>query len=239
MPTDRSTHTTARRRRCEHARRLASHTCRALVCVALVACAALAQSGRRQPKHEEVPPVTAPTPEPPAAKPKQEALKRIPIVVFIDNSLSVGTSSTAREIVTQSFGQRLREADAFDISTDTSSHASRGDAQRRARAEQERFVVWMTLRTNGMTNDQLGSLRPNPEDYHIEFAVFEPTTGKTRSSGSVYMRAGYGSVGGVAVGVPRCYPATYSYEYEFVVGAIDAANRVYHAFDIPPPPVCG
>jgi hypothetical protein len=213
--------------------------CRALVFVALLACAAQAQSGRRQPKRDEIPPVSAPTPEPTPAKPKQEALKRIPVIVFIDRTFSSGMSSTASDIVTQSFGQRLREADAFDISVDSSSRTSRGDAQRRAKSEQERFVVWMILRSNNMTGDQMGSLRPNPEDYHIEYAVFDPTTSKTRSSGNIYMRAGYGSVGGVAVGVPRCYPATYSYEYEFVIGAIDAANRVMNAFDIPPPPVCG
>jgi hypothetical protein len=210
----------------------------AIVFVALLACGAQAQSGRRQPKREEIPPVSAPTPETTPAKPKQEAMKRIPVVVFIDRSLSVETSTTARKIVTQSFGQRLREADAFDISADSSARTSRGDAQRQAKSEQERFVVWMALRTNGMNSGQMGSLRPNPEDYHIEYAVFDPTTGRTRSSGNVYMRAGYGSVGGIAVGVPTCYPATYASEYEFVVGAIDAANRVMRAFDIPPPPVC-
>jgi hypothetical protein len=220
-------------------RRFATLSCRALCFVVLLACAAQAQSGRRAPKQEEIPPVPTPTPLPQASKPKQEALKRIPILVFIDSSLTVDTSSTARDIVTQSFGQRLREADAFDISADSSTHTSRSDAQRRAKSEQDRPVVWMALRTNGMNSDPMGISRPNPENYHIEYAVFEPTTGKTRASGTVYMRAGYGSIGGIAVGVPSCYPAVYAYEYEFVVGAIDAGNRVIKAFDVPLPPVCG
>ncbi|MCA1816648.1 MAG: hypothetical protein LC746_09630 [Acidobacteria bacterium] len=225
----------ARGRRFSSVARVASLACASLFVVALVASA---QSGRRVQKREDVPPVPTPTPTPEVKK-KQEALKRIPVVVMADNSLSADVSSTAQGIVMQSIGQRLRESDAFDIHGDSSSRSTRGDAQKRAKGESDSFVVWFALRYSGAMNPTMGVGRPNPEDYHIEYAVYEPTTGKTRAAGNVYLRPGYGSVGGIAVGVPSCYPATFAYEYEFVIGAIDAANRVIKAFDLPLTPVCG
>jgi hypothetical protein len=225
------------RRLANFARGLAHALCVALFVFAFV-CVAQAQSGRRVTKREEVAPVPTPTPEAEAKKPVQEAMKKIALLVLADSSLSVQASSTAQSIVTQTFGQRLREANAFEINTD-STHSSRGEATRRAKEEKERFVVWITLRADGMGNDPAGINRPNPENYHIEYGVYAPVTGKSISSGNVYLRAGYGSIGGVRVGAPSCYPATYAYEYEFVYGAIDAANRVMRAFNLAPPPLCG
>jgi hypothetical protein len=227
------------------ARRLAKFACgltRAL-CVALFVfafvCATQAQSGRRVTKREEVAPVPTPTPETEAKKPVREAVKKITLLVLAENSISVQASSTAQSIVMQTFGQRLREANAFEINADSTTQASRSEAVRRAKEEKERFVVWIALRVDGINNDPAGIRRPNPENYHIEYAVYAPVTGKSISSGNVYLRAGYGSIGGVRVGAPSCYPATYAYEYEFVYGAIDAANRVMRAFNLPPPPLCG
>lgn len=224
------------RRLAKFARGLTHALCVALFAVAFV-CAAQAQSGRRVTKREEIAPVPTPTPTE-AKKPVQEAMKKITLLVLADNSISVQASSTAQSIVMQTFGQRLREANAFELNTD-STHSSRGEATRRAKEEKERFVVWITLRVDGMSNDPAGIRRPNPENYHIEYGVYAPVTGKSISSGNVYLRAGYGSIGGVRVGAPSCYPATYAYEYEFVYGAIDAANRVMRAFNLAPPPLCG
>lgn len=214
--------------------------CASLLCALLfVALAASAQSGRRVQKTADIPPVPTPTPQPEAKKKPQEAVKLIPLVVMMDNTLSTDVSSTAQGIVRQALGQRLREADAFEIHGNSSSRSSRGDAQKQAKGETDAFVAWFALRYSGAMNPTMGVGRPNAEDYHIEYAVYEPTTGKTRTSGSVYLRPGYGSIGGISVGAPSCYPATFAYEYEFVVGAIDAANRVIKAFDLPLTPVCG
>jgi hypothetical protein len=211
--------------------------CAALLVVAC-ACATLGQSGRRVQRQQEIAPVPTPTPLPEAKKPVQEAAKKITLLVLADSSVSMQTSMTAQTIVMQTFGQRLREANALEVNAD-STRSSRGEASRRAKEEKERFVVWIALRVEGLSNDPAGISRPNPEDYHIEYGVYAPVTGKSISSGNVYLRAGYGSIGGVRVGAPSCYPATYAYEYEFVYGAIDAANRVMKAFNLIPPPLCG
>lgn len=217
--------------------RLARALCAATFIFAFVS-AAEAQSGRRVQRPQEIAPVPTPTPLPVAKKPVQEAAKKITLLVLADNSISMQTSSTAQSIVMQTFGQRLREANAFELNME-STRSSRGEAVRKAKEEKERFVVWIALRVDAMSNDPASINRPNPENYHIEYGVYAPVTGKSISSGNVYLRAGYGSIGGVRVGAPSCYPATYAYEYEFVYGAIDAANRVMKAFDLIPPPLCG
>lgn len=227
----------AARRRAMFARGLSHALCAAVFVLAFV-CAAGAQSGRRVQRQQEIAPVPTPTPLPEAKKPVQEAAKKITLLVLADNGVSVQTSSTAQSIVMQTFGQRLREVSSFEINSE-STRASRGEATRRAKEEKERFVVWIALRVNGLDNDPSGVNRPNPQNYHIEYGVYAPVTGKSISYGNVYLRAGYGSIGGVRVGAPSCYPATYAYEYEFVYGAIDAANRVMKAFNLVPPPLCG
>jgi hypothetical protein len=211
--------------------------CAALFVVAFV-CAGQAQSGRRVQRQTEVAPVPTPTPEPQAKKPVQEAVNKIALLLLADNSVSMQTSTAVQGIVMQTFGQRLREARAFEINAE-SARASRGEAGKRAKNEKERFVVWIELRYNGFNNDPSSVNRPRAEDYHIEYGVFEPVTGKTKSSGNVYLRPNRGSIGGVTIGAPSCYPATFAYEYEFVYAAIDAANRVMKSFNLIPPPVCG
>jgi hypothetical protein len=218
------------------ARSLVSVACCALFVVAL-ACVVEAQSGRRVQRQKEIAPVPTPTPAPEAKKSAPEAAQKIALLVLADNTYSMGTSTTAQGIVQQTFMQRLRESSSLVISAD-STHTTRGGASKRAKDEKERFVAWMALRTSGF-NDPAGIQRPRAEDYYIEFAVYDPVTGKTRASGNVYLRPGYGSIGGVVVGAPSCYPAVYANEYEFVFGAIDTANRVMKSLGLPLPPVCG
>jgi hypothetical protein len=225
------------RRLADFARVTAHVLCAALFVVAF-ACAAEAQSGRRVVRQPEIAPVPTPTPEPQPKKPVQEAVKKIGLLVLADSTVSMQTSTTAQSIVMQTFGQRLREARAFEINAE-SARASRGEAVKRAKNEKERFVVWIELRYNGFYNDPSGINRPRTEDYHIEYGVFEPVTGKAKSSGTVYPLPSRGRIGGVTVGAPSCYPATLAYEVEFVYAAIDAANRVMKSFNLIPPPVCG
>lgn len=219
------------------AARLALASCCVLIVLAF-AFAALAQSGRRQPKREEVKPIEVSTPTPTPA-PTPEPLPKTKLLVLTSGSFSMDVSSRVTELVQQVFGQRLRESGAFDVSAD-SRNANRGEANKRAKAETERYVVWAELRSNNFGGNPMGLGRARAEDFRIEYMVLAPATGKLKSSGSVYLRQVRGTIGGVGVGVgvPSCYPATYASDYGFVVGAVEAANRVMGAFDVPPPPMC-
>ncbi|MDQ3908593.1 MAG: hypothetical protein M3268_09660 [Acidobacteriota bacterium] len=202
-----------------------------------LACVAQAQSGRRAPRPQEIAPVPTPTPAPEPKKHDTDVTQKINLLVLAD-SFSAGQSSMSDSIVQGAFMQRLHESGSLVIDTD-SSRTTRGGAQKRAKEEKDRFVVWMTLRYNGGMGAEPIGIRARPENYSIEFAVYDPVTGRTRAGGTVYMRAGYGTIGGVAVGAPSCYPATYASELEFIYGAIDAANRVMKSLDLPLPPLCG
>lgn len=196
-----------------------------------------AQSGRRVQRQQETAPVPTPTPLPEAKKHETDVTQKIPVLVLADASYTVQVSNIDG-IVRESFMQRLRESGSLAIISD-SARTTRGGAQKRAKEEKEHFVVWMALRSNSMAMDPVGVGQPRAQDYYIEYAVYEPVTGKTRANGNVYLRAAYGSIGGVAVGAPTCYPSTYARELEFIYGAIDAANRVMKSLSVPLPPLCG
>jgi hypothetical protein len=213
----------------------------------LISCSALfvfasmfttnAQSGRRVQRQQEIAPVPTPTPLPEAKKHDIDVTQKIAVLVLADASYTVQVSNIDG-IVRESFMQRLHESGSLAIISD-SARTTRGGAQKRAKDEKDHFVVWMALRSNNMGMDPVGVGQPRPQDYYIEYAVYDPVTGKTRANGNVYMRAGYGSIGGVAIGAPTCYPSTYAGELEFIYGAIDAANRVMKSLSVPPPPLCG
>lgn len=208
-----------------------------LLFAAALAAGTWAQSGRRAPKPQEIAPVPTPTPVPTPKRHETDVTNKINVLVVGEESYAM-QASTVEGLVRESFMQRLRESGSLVIDTD-SSRTTKGGAQKRAKDEKERFVVWMTLRYAGGAVDPINMQRARAQDYYIEYGVFEPATGKTHSSGNVYLRAGYGTIGGVAVGAPTCYPSTYANELEFVYGAIDTANRVMRSLDVPPPPLCG
>ncbi|MDT7541910.1 MAG: hypothetical protein QOE33_1814 [Acidobacteriota bacterium] len=233
--TSQSTHIVARHSR-SFARAFAFVSCSALFVIAL-ACAVQAQSGRRVQRPQETAPVPTPTPLPEAKKHDIDVTQKIAVLVLADASYTM-TVQNVEGIVQQSFMQRLHESGSLTINAD-SARTTRGGAQKRAKDEKDHFVVWVALRSNRMGMDPVGVGQPRPQDYYIEYAVYDPVTGKTRANGNVYLRAGYGSIGGVAVGAPTCYPATYAGELEFIYGAIDAANRVMKSLSVPLPPLCG
>ena len=198
---------------------------------------ARAQSGRRAPRTQEIAPVPTPTPAPTPKKHDEDVTQKINLLVLADN-FSAGQSSMSDRIVQDAFMQRLHESGSLIVAAD-STRTTRSGAQKRAKEEKDQFVVWMTLRYNGGMGAEPIGIRARPQDYSIEFAVYDPVTGRARANGTVFMRAGYGTIGGVAVGAPSCYPTTYASDLEFIYGAIDAANRVMRSLDLPLPPLCG
>jgi hypothetical protein len=204
--------------------------------VVALTCAVQAQSGRRVQRQQETAPVPTPTPIP-EVKHETVVTQKIPVLVLADASYTLQVSNIDG-IVRESFMQRLRESGSLAIISD-SSRTTRGGAQTRAKEEKEHFVVWMALRSNSMGMEPVSGGQPRPQDYYIEYAIYDPVTGKTRANGSVYLRAGHGSIGGLGIGAPSCYPSTYANQLEFIYGAIDAANRVMKSLSVPLPPLCG
>ena len=223
------------------AQRFVSASCRALIVGVALACAAQGQSGRQARKRAEIPSAPAPTPSPEARKSAPEPAAKLSLLVLLDNTPAIQTSATAQQIMRQAFLQRLHESDALVISQETTP-ATRNEAARRARGEKDRLVIWLAVRVNGIDTDISGIRRPRPEEYHLEYGVYEPVTGKTRANGNVYLEPVRNIFRQpVVVDTPPCYPAVVNreFEYEFVFGAIETANRVMKSLYLPLPPVCG
>ena len=210
----------------------------ALLGCALVACAfagaSLAQSGRRNAPPRAEAPVPTPTPEPPRIKPTPPP----PIKILFTSSApaTMHLSSVDTSIVADTFLQRLHASNALEVKS--ADRMGRDAARKRAKEETERFVVWLELQTNGMDVDSIGVMRPNAEDLHIQYIIYEPGTGKAKENGNVYLRPVRSLPGGV--GVPACYPNRYyGLDGALMAGALETAERIFDTFSVPSPPLCG
>jgi hypothetical protein len=211
----------------------------ALLGCALVACAfagaTWAQSGRRNAPPRAEAPVPTPTPEPPRVK--STPPPQIKVLFTSSSPATMQLSSVDASIVADTFLQRLHASNALDVKT--ADRMGRDAARKRAKAEEtDRFVIWLELQTNGMGVDSIGMTRPNAEDLHIQYVIFEPGTGKAKENGNVYLRPVRSLPGGG--GVPSCYPNRYyGLDGALMAGALETAERVFDAFSVPSPPLCG
>lgn len=205
-----------------------------LAAVSLLVCAAsFAQSGRRPPRPQEIAPVPTPTPEP-TPPPKDDRVdEKIPLLVLADDAHSFYMTSREIETVHAVAVVRLRESRALEVSAGE-RRASRGEAIKRARESKGRHVVWLELRPDAQFETR--TQRPPAEYFRIQYTVFQSGTAKLIASGTVYLRNIYGPLG--RVGLPSCYPVM-TYEAEFVIGALETAERIMKSFSLPVPPRCG
>ncbi|HEX8070365.1 MAG TPA: hypothetical protein VF546_10465 [Pyrinomonadaceae bacterium] len=204
-----------------------------LLLLCLLAGAALAQSGRRATTTPRVdPPVPTPTPE--ATPTPRAPVEQIQVIVTVSAPTSVMLSTFDANIVGDTFLQRLRGSNGLKV--ETADRLSRDGARKRAKAEESRYVVWLELQPNGMDTDISGVTRPRAEELHIQYVVYEPRTGTTRTNGNVYL------IPARSVPVGRnitCYPTRLDgYQSSLMIGAIETANRVFAAFALPEPPLC-
>ena len=205
-----------------------------LAAISLLACAAaFAQSGRRPPRPQEIAPVPTPTPEPTPIPKDDRVAERIPLVVLAADAnyfyLTTQEISTVHAVAVA----RLRESRALEVSADE-RRASRGEAIKRAKESKGPHVVWLELRPDA--GFETRSRRPPPEDFRIQYTVFQSGTAKLLTSGVVPLRRAYGPLGRLSL--PGCDPVT-TYEVEFAFGALEAAERVMRSFSLPLPPRCG
>ena len=220
--------------RANNARRRAAALCGCVLLACTLAGAAWAQSGRRNaPPHTEAP-VPTPTPEPARVEPTPPP--QIKIIFASSAPASMHLSTIDANIVADTFLQRLHDTNAFAV--EPANRMSRDEARKRAKQETERFVVWLELQTNGLDVDTIGAVRPNAEDLHIQYIIYEPGTGKAKTNGNVYLRPVRSLPGGI--GGPACYPSRYyGLDGALMAGALETAERVFDAFSIPSPPLCG
>ncbi|MFL6207635.1 MAG: hypothetical protein ACJ74W_02225 [Pyrinomonadaceae bacterium] len=213
-----------------------SHTLAALSACLLLACclSVVAQSGRRQPPPVPSAPVPTPTPEPTPVKLAPPAEVRV--LVTNNSSASMNLSMIDSRIVADTLLQRLHASKSLKV--ETADRMSRDAARKRAKAEENRFVIWIELQTNGMSTDTMGGRQPYPEDLHIQYIIYQPGTGATKANGNVYLRTVRTLPGGRGT-LPDCYPNRYyGLDVALMVGAIETADRIFSELSVPSPPLC-
>lgn len=202
-------------------------------------CTVQAQSGRRSPKVSS--PSPTPTPEetqkPPAPK-KTPVEPLLHLFLVSDISMSLSFSMDYPERIQQWVVQRLRDAGSLEVTV--GDRGSRGEAMKRAKASTETFVIFLQVEESGYGSDVTRTNR-NLDDARISYSVFTPGTGKTKTSGVIYVtQRGITTSGGLGRvrGLPLCYPGVRGNDIVLLQASIEVAERIMYAFDVPIPPLC-
>lgn len=190
-----------------------------------------AQSGRRLPKGS----APAPTPEPTPEKlqtAKTPPQPQIYVLVLSDVSQSLYMSVPYPERAPEWVAKRLSDATALAVTG--GGRSGRKEAINKAKASKEGFVVFLQVEDSG--------LRPtgsnNLDEVRISYYIYAPVTGKTQSSGEVYLsQRGNIGIGRVRT-LPACYPVTSNADYALLQASLETASRIMSALNVAEPPLC-
>lgn len=162
-------------------RRAPTVLCVAFVVIALCATTQ-AQSGRRV--NAGVKPGTPPPPAPvieltkPEPAPPKRVLPKVALVV----AARVEKSSDRAVTIVNTFITRLGQS----MQTTSLGLVKHEEAEKRARAETENYVVWLELDRDAVQN---GQIIFNSPDYVVRYSVLAPKTAKVLAKGKVYYQA--------------------------------------------------
>lgn len=200
-----------------------------LVLVLVTAIASAAQSGRRPPKQTKSPdPFPTKQEEPPIAPPaEQKSIPKIPVKVAWD-LYAIGSSAIYSRSVQEACLQQLSRSGSIDAGA-TAKELNRKQAIDMAKGSANTYVVWFQLEPDPSYDDRAG-IGAIPAQYLIiSFYVFEPTSGKTKTSGRVYQR----SVGPGGLPVPGTGTNGY---YSLEYAGREMADRVLATLGVGRPP---
>jgi hypothetical protein len=160
------------------------------------------------------------------AKPATPA--RLQLIVGIDTaSPTTTTPYYLSDTVLDECIRRLAEASDV-IVRPAGQHLTRGEAAKLAKADKERYVVWLQL-----GNDLAGTSSQNrngPDELWVNYVILEPGTAKTKQAGRAYHSI-Y-KVGNVGVSGPSSRQSPVYSDYAVKQSAREAADRILEAFDI-------
>jgi hypothetical protein len=198
-----------------------------LVLLLITCVSAQAQSGRRGAGKST--PTTVPSVS--GAKEveaKPQTAQRLQLVVGIDTASATTTIPYyLADTVLDECIRRLGEASDVVVRP-AGQHLTRGEAAKLAKAEKERYVVWLQL-----GNDLAGGSSQNrngPNELWLNYVILEPGTAKTKQAGRAYHSI-Y-KAGNVGVSGPSSRQSPVYSEYAVKQSAREVADRILEAFDI-------
>jgi hypothetical protein len=188
-----------------------------------VAGVANAQSGRHLPKHtpsSDVPPPDSPDSKAPADQPEAKKNDKPGIPITITKHLDdlVYGSDIYLSIVMEGFLQRMSQTNKAVSAMPSSGDLNRKEAYDLAKTSKDHYVVWYSVIRDTMATTL-------SDAYYVDFVIFLPDTGKTKTNGHVYLRPV--NAGGVAI--PQ---SSATFEYMLRNAGKELAERVLDSLDI-------
>jgi len=185
-----------------------------------------AQSGRKIPNKPKPPETTKPTePEAPTTETKKDVPK-IPVMIAyaVDN---MNVSRIYSEVVAESCASRMNES---DIRIQMGKEMNRKEASDTAKKSEELYVAMIQLGIDSFNSSRetMGTYI-DPSYLIIEYTLFEPKTGKARTSGRIYPRRSLND----PLSLPQSRTAA---EQRLRRAAEEAADRMIAAMNLPLPP---
>jgi hypothetical protein len=155
--------------------------CVTALCLLIIASAALGQSGRKQKKPDQQPPVQGinqpearVTPEPPAAPEKPKEKEKGPVIMVGTELPDMNISSFYTDIARQACAREMRQVPTLQINEARDLH--RSDAIKAAKNDERTTVVLMELRASSV----------DAGGFDLRYTIFEPKTAKVIGTGSGY-----------------------------------------------------
>ena len=189
-----------------------------------------AQSGRRIPKRPTTAdPTTPKESESPVAQPEEKKPARPAVPILLAGHLDdiIYSSNVYLNIVMDGFMERMSKINTLKIEP-AGRDTNRKQAIDAAKASQERYVVWFRLVSDSMSSTPTSDYAYGYTLY-IDYQVFEPGTGKSKTSGHVYQRTRTAG----PVGVPL--PGRTGVEYNLRYAGQELADRVLSVLDLTSP----
>lgn len=205
-----------------------------LICALFILNAAIvaeAQSGRRIPKRpstsDPMPPKES---EPPIVlQPEEKKSDKPAVPILLAKHLEdiIYSSDYYLNDVMSGFLERMSKIKNVKVEP-SGSDTNRKQASDAAKASPDRYVVWFRL-----VSDQMSAGPQSDYAYaaylYVDYVIFMPGTGKTKTSGHVYQRSR--GVGPVNVPVP----GRSSVEYALRYAGMELADRVLSTLDLDSP----
>jgi len=188
------------------------------------------QSGRKPPKPQPPPTSSTHDDQGGPAKPDNPAPSKPKIPITVASYLpNTGSSSIYTNIVVDGCLERLKQSGAFEITR--GREMNRKEASDLAKGSTDSYVLWIELRSD--RGDVMMEPRYASELY-VDYVLFAPGTGKTRTAGHVYQRR----TGALGTPLPLPLPPTVGrgpIESQLDRAGRDTADRVIAALNLPQP----
>jgi hypothetical protein len=196
-----------------------------VICAVIISAnLAVGQSGRRVPKKPDPPSNPRLEPQPPV-KAAEPEIPKIPLLLVFGGS-SVTSDLFLNRVAVESCEKRLKDSSALAVRT--GKEMNRGQASDYAKSMNQHVAsLEVEQERAGLSPSRVGL-----DDISIRYYVFTPGTGKTKSSGRVYLRPPRTGVG-LPLPAPRS-PVVIQYAVE--EAGREAAERIINALGLALPP---